>query len=77
MINRMPRVREMEESKEVFVKSDGGPLLIPRRWCAAVCPQAHGSLGCLRLVMLFGKTEQTVQPLLFLRWFHAAACLPS
>lgn len=29
MINRMPGVREMEESEEVFVKSDGGPLLIP------------------------------------------------
>ena len=25
----MPGVRETEESKEVFVKDDGGPLLIP------------------------------------------------
>lgn len=29
-------MREMEESKEVFVKSDGGPLLIPRRWCCSL-----------------------------------------
>lgn len=29
MINRMPGVRETEESEEVFVKDDGEPLLIP------------------------------------------------
>lgn len=40
MVIRMPGVREMEESKEVFVKRTEAMQLIPRSG-AEVCPQAH------------------------------------
>ena len=59
-------MREKEESKEIFVKGERGPLLIPVQVVHRSLPTRTRQSRVSELGDAVGKTEQTVQPLLFL-----------